>query len=52
LQKPFVAVYPVLDARDEDVKRALIAGSVASSNLLFGVMKPLQLEERRKKSGQ
>lgn len=42
LQKPFVAVYPVLDARDEDVKRALIAGAVASNNLLFGIMKPLQ----------
>lgn len=44
LQKPFVAVYPVLDARDDDVKRALIAGAVASSNLLYGVMRPLQLE--------
>ncbi len=42
LQKPFVAVYPVLDARDEDVKRALIAGAVASNNLLYGIMKPLQ----------
>lgn len=36
LEKPFVAIYPVLDARDEDVKRALIAGAVASQNLLFG----------------
>lgn len=36
LKLPFVAIYPVLDARDEDVKRAMIAGAVASQNLLFG----------------
>jgi hypothetical protein len=36
LQKPFIVVYPVLDSRDADVKKALIAGSIASSNLLFG----------------
>jgi hypothetical protein len=49
LEKPFVAVYTVLDARDEDVKHALIAGAVASNNLLFGIMKPLQqqLETRK-----
>jgi hypothetical protein len=36
LEKPFIVVYPVLDARDADVKKALIAGSIASSNLLYG----------------
>lgn len=46
LQKPFVAVYPVLDARDEDVKRALIAGAVVSSNMLYGAVKPLQLDNK------
>lgn len=37
LKKPFVAIYPVLDARDEDVKRAVIARAVAAQNLLFGM---------------
>jgi hypothetical protein len=36
LEKPFVVVYPVLDAKDADVKKALIAGAIASSNLLYG----------------
>lgn len=36
LEKPFIVVYPVLDAKDADVKRALIAGAIASSNLLYG----------------
>lgn len=36
LEKPFLAIYPVLDARDPDVKKALIAGSMAASNLLYG----------------
>jgi hypothetical protein len=36
LEKPFIVVYPVLDARDADVKKALIAGSIMSSNLLYG----------------
>lgn len=36
LEKPFIVVYPVLDAKDADVKKALIAGSIASSNLLYG----------------
>lgn len=36
LKKPFIAVYPVLDAKDPDVKKALIAGSMAASNLLYG----------------
>ena len=36
LEKPFIAVYPVLDAKDPDVKKALIAGSMAASNLLYG----------------
>ncbi len=36
LQKPFIVVYPVLDSRDADVKKALIAGAIASSNLLYG----------------
>lgn len=36
LAKPFIVVYPVLDARDADVKKALIAGAMASSNLLYG----------------
>lgn len=36
LQKPFIVAYPVLDARDADVKKALIGGAIASSNLLFG----------------
>lgn len=36
LSKPFVVAYPVLDARDPEVKKALIAGSLASSNLLYG----------------
>lgn len=36
LEKPFIVVYPVLDARDADVKKALIAGMLASSNLLYG----------------
>ena len=36
LQKPFVVAYPTLDSRDPDVKKALIAGSVAASNLLYG----------------
>lgn len=36
LQKPFVVAYPVLDASDADVKKALIAGSIAASNLLYG----------------
>lgn len=36
LEKPFIVVYPVLDGRDADVKKALIAGAIASSNLLYG----------------
>jgi hypothetical protein len=36
LKKPFIAVYPVLNANDPDAKRALIAGSMAASNLLYG----------------
>jgi hypothetical protein len=36
LEKPFIVVYPVLDAKDADVKKALIAGMIASSNLLYG----------------
>jgi hypothetical protein len=36
LEKPFIVVYPVLDAKDADVKKALIAGAIASSNLLYG----------------
>jgi hypothetical protein len=36
LEKPFIVIYPVLDARDADVKKALIAGAIASSNLLYG----------------
>jgi hypothetical protein len=36
LKKPFIVAYPVLDARDPDAKRALIAGSIAASNLLYG----------------
>jgi hypothetical protein len=36
LEKPFVVAYPVLDARDPDVKKAVIAGAIASSNLLYG----------------
>ena len=36
LEKPFVVAYPVLDARDNDVKKALIAGSLAATNLLYG----------------
>jgi len=36
LQKPFVVAYPVLDARDPDAKKALIAASIMSSNLLYG----------------
>jgi hypothetical protein len=36
LEKPFVVAYPVLDSRDADVKKALIAGSLAATNLLFG----------------
>lgn len=36
LEKPFVVAYPVLDARDQDVKKALIAGSLAATNLLYG----------------
>ena len=36
LEKPFIVVYPVLDSRDADVKKALIAGAMASSNLLYG----------------
>ncbi len=36
LKKPFVVVYPVLDANDQDVKKALIAGQMAASNLLYG----------------
>lgn len=36
LKKPFIAVYPVLDAKDPDVKKALIAGSMAAGNLLYG----------------
>jgi hypothetical protein len=36
LKKPFIAVYAVLDANDPDVKKALIAGSMAASNLLYG----------------
>ncbi|MDD5051040.1 MAG: hypothetical protein PHV93_04900 [Candidatus Pacebacteria bacterium] len=36
LVKPFIVVYPVLDARDADVKKALISGSIAASNLLYG----------------
>lgn len=38
LELPFVAIYPVLDARDKDVKRALIAGAVVSNNLLYGAV--------------
>lgn len=36
LDKPFIVIYPVLDAKDADVKKALIAGAIASSNLLYG----------------
>lgn len=36
LKKPFVVAYPVLDSRDADVKKALIAGGLAGSNLLYG----------------
>jgi len=36
LRKPFIVAYPVLDAKDNDVKKALIAGSLAASNLLYG----------------
>lgn len=36
LKKPFIVVYPVLDSKDSDVKKALIAGAIASSNLLYG----------------
>jgi len=36
LEKPFVVAYPVLDSRDADVKKALIAGSLAATNLLYG----------------
>ena len=36
LEKPFIVVYPVLDSRDGDVKKALIAGAIASTNLLYG----------------
>lgn len=36
LEKPFLAIYPTLDAKDPDVKKALIAGSMASSNMLYG----------------
>lgn len=36
LKKPFIVVYPVLDSKDADVKKALIAGAIASSNLLYG----------------
>jgi hypothetical protein len=36
LEKPFIVVYPVLDSKDADVKKALIAGAIASSNLLYG----------------
>jgi hypothetical protein len=36
LEKPFIVVYPVLDSRDADVKKALIAGAMAGSNLLYG----------------
>jgi len=36
LEKPFIVIYPVLDAKDADVKKALIAGAIASSNLLYG----------------
>lgn len=42
LQKPFIVVYPALDSKDADVKKALIAGAIASSNLLYG--SGLQLE--------
>ena len=40
-EKPFVVAYPVLDARDADVKKALIAGSLAATNLLYGSGLPL-----------
>jgi hypothetical protein len=36
LEKPFIVIYPVLDSKDADVKKALIAGAIASSNLLYG----------------
>jgi hypothetical protein len=36
LKKPFIVAYPVLDSRDADVKKALIAGSLAATNLLYG----------------
>jgi hypothetical protein len=36
LNKPFIIIYPVLDAKDPDVKKALIAGSLAATNLLYG----------------
>jgi hypothetical protein len=36
LAKPFIVIYPVLDSKDADVKKALIAGAIASSNLLYG----------------
>lgn len=36
LERPFIVAYPVLDSRDADVKKALIAGSLAATNLLYG----------------
>jgi hypothetical protein len=36
LEKPFIVIYPVLDSKDADVNKALIAGAIASSNLLYG----------------
>ncbi|MCR4436189.1 MAG: hypothetical protein QHH06_10450 [Clostridiales bacterium] len=36
LKKPFIVAYPVLDSNDADVKKALIAGHLAATNLLYG----------------
>jgi hypothetical protein len=46
LKNPFVVIYPVLDAKDPDVKKALIAGSMAASNLLYGSGMQLQAPEK------
>jgi len=36
LKKPFIVAYPVLNSNDADVKKALIAGYLAATNLLYG----------------
>lgn len=36
LEKPFIVAYPTLNSNDADVKKALIAGSLAATNLLYG----------------